>query len=69
MRLVRLAAMCVLLATSVAGCADSDSDPSGAGILPPGSNRDRAGMDYYGRSSGYIDPNACWRSTAPALCY
>jgi hypothetical protein len=69
MRLVRLAALCTLLTMLAAGCADSDSNPSGAGILPQGYNRSHSSIDDYGRTSGFTDPYACWRSTAPVQCY
>jgi hypothetical protein len=66
MRLGRFAAVFVVLAMAAAGCADS-----GSGVYSPpmAYNRAHSSLDDYGRSTGYTDPTACWRSTPTATCY
>jgi len=67
MRMASLVALLILAASAVSGCADSDS---GEGAPPPpGFNRAHSSIDDYGRANGYINPNACWRSTSPAQCF
>ena len=65
MRLGRLAVMLAVMAMAAAGCSDSSSTYSG----PTGFNRAHNSLDDYGRSSGYINPDACWRSTSTANCF
>jgi hypothetical protein len=66
MRLGRFAAVLVLLAMAATGCTDSDT----AVYSPPMAyNRSHSSLDDYGRSTGYTDPTACWRSTSTATCF
>jgi predicted small secreted protein len=60
----RVAASLILLCWVLAACAESDSG-SGEPIHRP--------FDFnygtYGSSGGYVNPNACWRSSSPADCH
>jgi hypothetical protein len=59
----RVAASLTLLCWGLAACAGSDSG-SGEPIRRPVS------FNYgpYGSSGGYMNPNACWRSSSQADC-
>jgi len=68
-----LVALSVALATTIAAC----SDPGTEYAPPPqGYNRSHSSIDdyanstgSYGRMSGYMNPNACWRSTSQGQCF
>ena len=47
-----------------AGCGDSTTYSG-----PTGFNRAHSSLDDYGRSSGFTNPDACWRSTSPTACF
>lgn len=66
MRLGRFAGVFVLLAMAAGGCTDSNSDVYSP---PMGYNRQHSSLDDYGRSTGFTDPTACWRSTPTANCF
>ena len=62
-------AVTVILAVMVmvaAGCSDSGGRPVPA---PIGFDRQHNSLDDYGRSTGYTNPNACWRSISTATCF
>ena len=64
MRLGRLVAVLVVVAMAAAGCGDSTTYSG-----PTGFNRAHSSLDDYGRSSGFTNPDACWRSTSPTACF
>jgi len=72
MRMLRLAALALALATTTA-CSDSGTEYAPP---PQGYSRSHSSIDdyanstgSYGRMSGYTNPNACWRSTSQGQCF